>query len=159
MNDKEQIKVLRLALLGLLSNPQPDRADPSYTPGLDRQNHAWATKKAEKAIAATVPAQSEASEGRGARPDSNLVPGKVRCAKCGFSLIRNNLNLKAGTITAGDNKTEPCPNGCGPLWQMTWEQEAHEVYAVCDGLFKRAIAAENALTALQSTKGKSDEQG
>lgn len=42
---------------------------------------------------------------------SDLVPGIVRCAKCQFQLARSNLNMHSGTVTAGDSKTEPCPNG------------------------------------------------
>ncbi|WP_202842071.1 hypothetical protein [Luteimonas saliphila] len=58
----------------------------------------------------------------------NVVPGVMHCAKCKFRLVRTNLNMRDGTATAGDNTTEPCPNGCGPLWPVTWEQEARECW-------------------------------
>lgn len=57
---------------------------------------------------------------------ANVVPGVMHCAKCKFRLVRTNLNARDGTTSAGDNVTEPCPNGCGPLWPVTWEQEARE---------------------------------
>lgn len=55
---------------------------------------------------------------------SNLVPGVMRCAKCGFEVVRKILHVNSGTIGPGDSKTEPCPNECGPLWPVTWEQWA-----------------------------------
>ncbi len=65
---------------------------------------------------------------------SDLVPGIVRCAKCAFQLHRTNLYLQSGTIGAGDSKTEPCPNGCGPLWPVTWETWAREGWAEAERL-------------------------
>jgi hypothetical protein len=65
---------------------------------------------------------------------SDLVPGIVRCAKCHFQLARSNLNMHSGTMTAGDSKTEPCPNGCGPLWPVTWETWAREGWAEAERL-------------------------
>lgn len=55
---------------------------------------------------------------------SVIAPGIMRCAGCGFVLTKNNINMAAGTITAGDSNTEPCPNGCGPLWPVTWKEQA-----------------------------------
>lgn len=63
---------------------------------------------------------------KGAVPRSDLVPGVVRCAKCSFQLARTNLYLGSGTTGPGDSKTEPCPNGCGPLWPVTWQTWATE---------------------------------
>ncbi|HHA2629409.1 TPA: hypothetical protein ACOEOK_000851 [Stenotrophomonas maltophilia] len=65
---------------------------------------------------------------------SDLVPGVVRCAKCAFQLHRTNLYLQSGTVGAGDSKTEPCPNGCGPLWPVTWETWAREGWAEAERL-------------------------
>lgn len=75
----------------------------------------------------------------------NLVPGVVYCARCKFRLTRVNLNVNVGTVTAGNSDTEPCPNGCGPLWPVTWEQEAREGYKLAEDLFERAKRAEDAL--------------
>ena len=152
MNDKEQIKVLRLALLGLLSNPQPDRANPSYTPGLDRQNHAWATKKAEKALAATVPAQSEASEGRDAARidwlETLLKSDKVEVG----------VSLYCGSKTF-DGVTKPLiwvgAIDSGPIMSDGGECLLGDDFG--EGTTLRA--AIDAAIALQSTKGESDEQG
>lgn len=67
----------------------------------------------------------EAAEKRNAELQSDVIaPGIMRCAGCGFVLTKNSINMAAGTITAGDSKTEPCPNGCGPLWPVTWKEQA-----------------------------------
>ncbi len=87
----------------------------------------------------------------------DLVPGKLRCAKCNFSLLRTVLNVSTGNACAGDNKTEACPNGCGPLWPMTWEQEAREGYKLLDNLFERAKAAEDAIAAHEMNRDHGSE--
>ncbi|HHI2738348.1 TPA: ead/Ea22-like family protein [Escherichia coli] len=70
----------------------------------------------------------EAAEKRIAELSSAVIaPGIMRCAGCGFVLTKNSINMVAGTITAGDSKTEPCPNGCGPLWPVTWKEQAIEM--------------------------------
>lgn len=79
---------------------------------------------------------------------SDLVPGIVRCAKCQFQLVRSNLNMHDGTVTAGDSKTEPCPNGCGPLWPVTWETWAREGWAEAERLH-----LENAALSAQPSPG------
>ena len=70
----------------------------------------------------------------GQEPRTDLVPGVVRCAKCAFQLHRTNLYLQSGTVGSGDSKTEPCPNGCGPLWPVTWETWAREGWAEAERL-------------------------
>ena len=81
-----------------------------------------------------------------------VVPGKMRCAKCGFVLQRVVLNVTSDTVSAGDNKTEACPNGCGPLWPVNWEQYAKEKYEMAvsyseeaEGLRERIAELEAAL--------------
>lgn len=85
------------------------------------------------------------------RAEANLLcPGQMRCAKCKFELTRRTLFVQSGTVGAGSSETEPCPNGCGPLWPVTWEQEARACYAAMDRLFdekQRAEAERNALRA------------
>lgn len=71
-----------------------------------------------------------------AEATSHLVPGQMRCAKCGFGLTRTNLYVNSGTTGPGDSKTEPCPNGCGPLWPVTWEQWAKEGWETAERFFK-----------------------
>lgn len=55
---------------------------------------------------------------------NNIVPGVMHCAKCKFHLTRTVLYVGSGTTGPGDSSSEPCPNGCGPLWPVTWEQHA-----------------------------------
>lgn len=75
----------------------------------------------------------------------DFVPGAMRCAKCSFRLSRVILDVSSGTAGAGGNETEPCPNGCGPLWPVTWEEEARKAWATAEELFERAKRAEEAL--------------
>lgn len=85
------------------------------------------------------------------RAEANLLcPGQMRCAKCKLELTRRTLFVQSGAIGAGSSETEPCPNGCGPLWPVTWEQEARACYAAMDRLFdekQRAEAERDALRA------------
>ena len=104
----------------------------------------------ERAIQAAGPGDAVSPKPTQER-NENFVPGVMHCAKCRFRLNRINLNVNVGTVTAGDNKTEPCPNGCGPLWPITWEQEAREGYAALEAMFERAYAAEQALAARPSS--------
>lgn len=79
-----------------------------------------------------------------ARParEPNLVPGQMRCARCKFQLTRSVLYMGSGTVGAGDSRSEPCPNGCGPLWPVTWEEAARDAWAAWEQMFERAKAAE-----------------
>ena len=88
---------------------------------------------------------------------ADVVPGVVHCARCDFRLVRKTLYMLSGTVGAGDSDTEPCPNGCGPLWPVTWEQEAREGYKLADDLFDRAKRAEDALRELVALKDIKDE--
>lgn len=88
---------------------------------------------------------------------ADVVPGVMHCARCKFRLQRVNLYVNVGTVGAGDNDTEPCPNGCGPLWPVTWEQEAREGYKLAEDLFERAKRAEDALRELVTLKDIKDE--
>ena len=74
-------------------------------------------------------------------PARDVVPGKVRCAKCAFSLQRVNLYLGNGAIGAGGEEVEPCPNDGTPLLPVTWEQEARESWAMAERCFDEAKAA------------------
>lgn len=57
-----------------------------------------------------------------------VIPGVMHCAKCKFVLNRVTLHVNDGGVSAGHNNTEPCPNGCGPLWPMTWRQQTECLY-------------------------------
>lgn len=67
-----------------------------------------------------------------------FVPGVMRCAKCSFQLHRTNLYMVNGTTGPGTSETEPCPNGCGPLWPVTWEQYAREACETAERFFDEA---------------------
>lgn len=54
------------------------------------------------------------------------VPGVAECAKCGFQLIKSNLNVGLGTITAGQAIGEVCPNDGAPMWQVSYKDWATE---------------------------------
>lgn len=66
---------------------------------------------------------------------NDKVPGLLRCGKCGLTLSKVNLYVNSGTVGAGNNKTEPCPNGCGNLWQVSWKQWAEEHAALSERFF------------------------
>jgi len=89
-----------------------------------------------------------------AQPPSNVVPGNVRCAKCKFILTRTNLYMRDGITGPGDNKTEPCPNGCGPLWPMTWQQLAEHQDKVILQWADRAHTAEAEIDRLRATSAQ-----
>ena len=72
---------------------------------------------------------------------AELVPGVMHCAKCKFQLNRVTLCVSDGNAYAGNNKTEPCPNGCGPLWPVTWEQEAKNCWKALEEMHERLMAA------------------
>lgn len=80
------------------------------------------------------------TEETAAKPRPELVPGVMRCAKCNLVLHRTNLYVHSGTTGPGDNTTEPCPNGCGPLWPVTWEQWGREAQKTAERLFDEAAA-------------------
>lgn len=74
----------------------------------------------------------------GAGRNPLLVPGTMHCARCKFVLHRTNLYMGDGTTGPGTNETEPCPNGCGPLWPMTWEQYARDAVATSERFWEEA---------------------
>lgn len=88
----------------------------------------------------------------------SFVPGKIYCAKCNFSLLRTNLYMGSGTTGPGDSKTEPCPNGCGPLWPVTWEKEAREGWAYEHKLFEDLHAERDQLKAENESLQKDAER-
>lgn len=94
-------------------------------------------------------------EEQDSRAAANFVPGVMHCAKCSFRLVRQNLYMQSGTIGPGDNKTEPCPNGCGPLWPVTWEQEARECWDRLGGIY---IQPEKELSVEFISNGDSEAQ-
>lgn len=55
-----------------------------------------------------------------------FIPGQVHCTKCKLQLTKRVIGISSGTIGAGDNNTDQCPNGCGPLWPVTRKQADQE---------------------------------
>lgn len=80
---------------------------------------------------------------------TDLVPGVMRCAKCEFQLVRQVLAVNLGEVFAGHSKTEPCPNGCGPLWPVTWKQYAEQAMDAAETMADRAFAAEKEVKQLR----------
>lgn len=90
-------------------------------------------------------------------PEANkdgYVPGTWRCPKCNFRLLQSNLNASDGTVTARDTPGDKCPNCDGPLWRVTWKDEAEENITIAENQIERAVKAERKLdrarTALKS---------
>ncbi|MEC5643578.1 ead/Ea22-like family protein [Citrobacter koseri] len=95
--------------------------------------------------------RADAAEKRIAEQQSAIIaPGIMRCAGCGFVLTKNNINMTAGTITAGDSKTEPCPNGCGPLWPVTWKEQALQMRDDSEQWFLELQDAKNRIAELEA---------
>lgn len=72
----------------------------------------------------------------------DLAPGQMRCPRCNFRLIRSVLNANTGAISDGTSRSEPCPNGCGPLWPVNWREEAQDLAHVAHTAKERTQAAE-----------------
>ena len=89
--------------------------------------------------------EAEGAIADGKKPD--LVPGVVHCARCNFRLNRVTLYMGNGAICPGGSETEQCPNGCGPMWPVTWKQEAEDAYKTAESQFERAKAAEDQIDA------------
>ncbi len=75
------------------------------------------------------------------RTAASLVPGVMHCARCDFQLTRTTLYVNSGMTGPGDSKTEPCPNGCGPLWPVTWESYAKDGWDMAERFQKEALEA------------------
>ena len=96
-------------------------------------------------------AELEAKDERISELESSvLVPGVLRCAKCHFQLTKKILCMRSGTVGSGDSKTEPCPNGCGPLWPVTWQQWATEMDEQAGKYFDGLKEAERRIAELEA---------
>lgn len=78
----------------------------------------------------------------GTPPAKDFVPGAWRCPKCNFRLLQSNLNAADGTVTARDTPGDKCPNCDGPLWRISWKDEAQENLSLAENQLERALAAE-----------------
>ncbi|WP_322979143.1 hypothetical protein [Pseudomonas sp. C11] len=86
----------------------------------------------------------------------SFIPGQMHCAKCKFQLTKRVICMGSGTIGAGDNKTEPCPNGCGPLWPVTWKQADQENQEIIGRLCDEQRELRAQLEQLQQDKARLD---
>jgi hypothetical protein len=86
-------------------------------------------------VSEILDALNEATPPADAALGDAVAPGVMRCAKCKFGLQRVILSVRSGTASAGNSKTEPCPNGCGPLWPVTWKELAKEHLEVAERFF------------------------
>nr|WP_198983031.1 hypothetical protein [Herbaspirillum sp. ASV7] len=66
---------------------------------------------------------TDSASNDGSHEERNLATGVLHCAKCG---------LHAALIgrACQQAKEEGCPNGCGPLWPMTWEQHVQKLETI-----------------------------
>ncbi|RRV29638.1 hypothetical protein EGJ23_01495 [Pseudomonas sp. o96-267] len=86
----------------------------------------------------------------------SFIPGQMHCAKCKFQLTKRVICMGSGTIGAGDNKTEPCPNGCGPLWPVTWKQADQENQEIIGRLCDEQRELRAQIEQLQQDKARLD---
>ncbi len=72
------------------------------------------------------------------RDKFKYCPGVMRCAKCEFQLLKSVINMSSGSVTPGNSDPEKCPNGCGPLWRVSWEEYANQHYEAAEKYFLEA---------------------
>lgn len=75
-----------------------------------------------------------------------IQPGVMRCAKCNLRMLHSSLNAQTGSITANSDPVR-CPNDCGPMWHVTWKQEAIEAQAEAVKAFDKIADLERQLAA------------
>lgn len=70
------------------------------------------------------------------------APGQMRCPRCNFHLVLS-------ALSDGGAQSEPCLNGCGPLWPITWREEAQERANAAYAANERTLAAERKVQVLR----------
>lgn len=144
------LPLMRAAFLTTETWGEPHPAKSRYSMVFDFQSirdlHAaqaeWVAMMAARSQQATAPAEPIRLLTPQPAPPRDVVPGKVHCSKCGFTLQRVNLYVNSGTTGAGGEETEPCPNDGTPLLPVTWEQEARDAWKVNEQFFDRMHLAE-----------------
>ena len=125
----------KIAFAPSVSDDMMNLADRLGSEHEDVDPRAW------KHLLVYAPQPAPATQQVGEVRRAELVPGVMHCAKCKFQLNRVTLCVSDGNAYAGNNKTEPCPNGCGPLWPVTWEQEAKNCWKALEEMHERLMAA------------------
>ena len=68
------------------------------------------------------------------------VPGEMKCAKCGFVCHKMILCATTGRVGVDTRETtEPCPNGCGPLWRRSYKEADDEAGKRMVALFDETV--------------------
>lgn len=76
------------------------------------------------------------------------VPGVLKCAKCGFRLIKTTLHVLADSYSA-DSSPDYCPNDGAPMWRVTERDAGNELCGRLDAAEDLAQAAEARVKALE----------
>lgn len=77
------------------------------------------------------------------------IPGRWRCAKCGFGLSQMNMNAGDGTVTPRDEAGDKCPNDGSPLWRVTYREAYREYIELAEPDCEQVML----INALRSNKG------
>ena len=85
---------------------------------------------------------------------TDYVPGMLRCAKCSFTGFFSSLNLDNGTVTAAKPAYDTCPNGCGPLWQVSERDYRIELGEQMEQAFTEKMEIEKQLQACKEANLK-----
>lgn len=120
----------------MITNLAKEAAEPIYSKIIDdirnsniARNSAWDEVKL---------LRSELEAVKADRDKFKYCPGVMRCAKCEFQLLKSVINMSSGSVTAGNSDPEKCPNGCGPLWRVSWEEYANQHYEAAEKYFFEA---------------------
>jgi hypothetical protein len=84
------------------------------------------------------------------RDEVRYVPGYWRCPKCAFCLQQKNLNARDGSVTARDDPGDKCPNCDGPLWRVSWQEDARETGERLVAVFEEATELRARVAVLES---------
>lgn len=82
---------------------------------------------------------------------SVLMPGEWTCPVCKFDLHKRVLRASDGAVGIDTREVlEECPNGCGPLVGVTWEQGCRQMGKVAEEQAEQRQQAEAKLAATEN---------